>query len=61
LNSEKRKWKHIFIEFWGKITVACHKKFQDLNINKSYFYKSDAIRRNGTLTEDVETKTDLMS
>jgi hypothetical protein len=30
----------------GEITVMPHKKFQDLNINKSYFCKSDTIRRN---------------
>ena len=34
----KMMWKHIFIEFWGKL--------QDLNINKSYFCKSDTNRRN---------------
>jgi hypothetical protein len=47
--------------YWvlGEISVAPHKKFQDLNINKSYFYKSDPIRRN--FTEDLETKTYLMS
>jgi hypothetical protein len=30
----------------GEITVAGQKKFQDLDINKSYFSKSHAIRRN---------------
>ena len=34
--------------YWvlGKITVMPHKIFQDLNINKSYFCKSDTNRRN---------------
>ena len=34
--------------YWvlGEITVMPHKKFQDLNINKSYFCKSDTNRRN---------------
>jgi hypothetical protein len=30
-------WKHIFIEVWGKLLSCLHKKFQDLNINKSHF------------------------
>jgi hypothetical protein len=34
---EKMMWKHIFIEFLGEIIGVDHEKFQDLNINKSYF------------------------
>jgi hypothetical protein len=34
--------------YWvlGEIIVMHHKKFQDLNINKSYFCIFDGIRRN---------------
>jgi hypothetical protein len=34
--------------YWilGEIIVVHHKKFQDLDINKSYFHKFDGIRRN---------------
>ena len=34
--------------YWvlGKFIVVHHQKFQDLNINKSYFGKFDGIRRN---------------
>jgi hypothetical protein len=46
INREKN-YVDIYI-YWvlGEITVMYHKKFQDLNINKSYFCNSDANRRN---------------
>ena len=59
LNSEKKGVETYIYWVLGEITVAHHKKFQDLNINKSYFWISDPIGMN--LTEDLETKTYLMS
>jgi hypothetical protein len=45
-NSGKNSLETYIYYILGEITVAGQKKFQDLNINKSYFSKSHAIRRN---------------
>ena len=47
-------WKHIFDEFWGKL-----QKFQDLNINKSYF--ANLMELEGLSTKDLDTNTYFMS
>ena len=46
--------------YWdlGEIIVLNHKKFQNLNINKSYFCIFDGIR--GISTVDLYTKTYFM-
>jgi hypothetical protein len=46
--------------YWvlGEIIVSHHKKFQDLNINKSYFCIIDGIE--GISTEDLYSKTYFM-
>ena len=46
LNRDKNDLETYIYWVLGKITVVRHKKFQDLNINKSHFCKSDWIRRN---------------
>jgi hypothetical protein len=46
LNSGKNDVEAYIYRVLGKIIVVHHQKFQDLNINKSYFCKFDGIRRN---------------
>jgi hypothetical protein len=48
-NSDKNYVETYIYWVLGEITVMPHKKFQDLNINKSYFCKSDTNRRNFNL------------
>jgi hypothetical protein len=43
----------------GEITVGWHKKFQNLNINKSYFF-ANLMQLEGISTADLDTKTSLM-
>ena len=51
--------KHIFNEFLGKIIVVHHKKFQELNINKSYVL-ANLMELEGISNEDLDTKTYVM-
>ena len=46
LNSVKKWCGSIYLLSFGEIIVLYHKKFQNLNINKSYFCIFDGIRRN---------------
>jgi hypothetical protein len=45
--------------FLGEIIVVHHQKFQDLNINKSYF--ANLMELEGISTKDVYAKTYFMS
>ena len=59
-NSEKNYVETYIYWVLGEITVMPHKKFQDLNINKSYFCKPDTNTEiEGISTGDLDTKTYL--
>ena len=48
--------------YWilGEITVRRYKKFQNLNINKSYFF-ANLMQLEGISTADLDAKTYLVS
>ena len=56
---EKIMWKHIFIEFWGKLLSCPIRNFKTwISINHIF---ANLIQIEGISTGDLDTKTYLMS
>jgi hypothetical protein len=59
LTVKKIMWKHIFIEFWGKL-LSCHIRNSKTWISINHIFANE-IQIEGITTGDIDTKTYLMS